>query len=72
MRLTAVLFLIMALAGCLGAQNRPLQLVSGAGPTYPTDARSAGIEGDVVVPLESDVAVRAPSPLEVQGLPAPQ
>ncbi len=49
MRFAAVCFIFALLAGCLGSQNRPLQLVSGAGPTYPTDARSAGIEGEVVV-----------------------
>lgn len=49
MRLLALLVSAALLSGCLGTQNRPLQLVSGAGPTYPADARSAGIEGEVVV-----------------------
>ncbi|MEM1433972.1 MAG: energy transducer TonB [Pseudomonadota bacterium] len=37
------------LTGCVGASNRPLQLVSGAGPVYPAEARAAGVEGDVEV-----------------------
>jgi TonB family protein len=44
--LTAAVWL---LAGCLGASNRPLQLLSGNGPTYPAAARAQGVEGVVVV-----------------------
>jgi len=44
-------FLALALAtlnGC-ASKNRPLQLIKGAGPTYPSDAKSQGVEGEVVV-----------------------
>lgn len=37
------------LFGCVGASNRPLQLISGAGPLYPSEARAAGVEGEVEV-----------------------
>ena len=39
----------LLLAGCAGASNRPLQLVSGNGPSYPPAALAEGIEGFVVV-----------------------
>ena len=44
-----VLGAAVLLAGCLGPNNRPLQLVSGSGPVYPAAARAQGIEGYVVV-----------------------
>ena len=37
------------LASCAGSQNRPMQLVSGAGPVYPVAAKAEGMEGNVVV-----------------------
>ena len=37
------------LAGCLGTYNRPIQLVSFEGPSYPEAARTQKIEGFVVV-----------------------
>lgn len=40
---------VLILSGCAGSQNRPMQLLSGAGPIYPADARAAGVQGDVVV-----------------------
>ena len=40
---------LILLTGCLGPSNRPLQLISGGGPTYPAAARADGIEGFVVV-----------------------
>ena len=43
-----VVGLFLLAVGC-SAQNRPLQLVSGAGPIYPSEALAAGIEGHVVV-----------------------
>ena len=46
------LCLAFLLIGCAG-KNRPLQLISGAGPIYPEAAKSAGIEGRVV--LQYDV-----------------
>ena len=47
-RLSASVCLILALAGCVGDQ-RPLQLISGAGPIYPAQAKTQGLQGDVVV-----------------------
>ncbi len=43
------LLLALLLTGCLGSHNRPMQLINGAGPIYPTAARQAGVEGLVVV-----------------------
>jgi len=37
------------LAGCAGTQNRPMQLVSGAGPVYPAAAKADHVEGVVVI-----------------------
>jgi TonB family protein len=45
----ALLVTASLLAGCLGASNRPLQLLSGSGPTYPPAARAEGVEGFVVI-----------------------
>lgn len=47
--LPCLLALLLLLQGCVGTSNRPLQLLSGAGPIYPAAARAAGIEGDVEV-----------------------
>lgn len=44
-----LVLVVMLLAGCMGSHNRPLQLISGAGPTYPPQAQADGIEGEVVV-----------------------
>lgn len=49
MRLAFLVFSAVLLAGCLGSTNRPLQLLSGAGPIYPAQARADGVEGEVVV-----------------------
>ena len=45
----AILVVLGILAGCAGSQNRPMQLVSGSGPTYPPLAKAERIEGAVVV-----------------------
>ena len=47
--LLAVLVAIGCLQGCAASQNRPMQLVSGSGPTYPAEAKAERIEGAVVV-----------------------
>lgn len=39
----------LMLAGCMGGYNRPMELVSGSHPEYPSEARAAGVEGFVVV-----------------------
>jgi protein TonB len=50
-----LLIAVLILAGCMGAQNRPMMLLSGAGPIYPEDARAAGVQGDVVVRYDVSV-----------------
>ena len=47
-RITIVACLLALLSGCVGDQ-RPLQLISGAGPIYPAQAKAQGLQGDVVV-----------------------
>ena len=44
-----LLLCALLLTGCVASQNRPMQLISGAGPIYPADARAAGVQGNVVV-----------------------
>jgi protein TonB len=60
-RMRALPFLLVAvlLGACASAGNRPYQLVSAAGPTYPAEARAAGVEGKVLVRYDigSDGAV---------------
>lgn len=43
------LLLLLLLAACAAPQNRPMQLLSGSGPVYPSAAKAQGIEGVVVV-----------------------
>jgi periplasmic protein TonB len=52
-RLVPLLLAVVLLAGC-AAQDRPLQLLSGAGPVYPPEARAEGVEGYVVVRYDVD------------------
>ena len=40
---------VISLSGCISSPNRPLQLISGAGPVYPVAAKAAGITGVVKV-----------------------
>lgn len=49
LRLLMLLMLVAVTSACMGSHNRPLQLLSGAGPTYPAAARANGVEGEVVV-----------------------
>ena len=49
MRLLFAVFLAFAVLGACATGNRPVQLLSGSGPQYPSEARAAGIEGYVVV-----------------------
>ncbi len=45
--------IVLVTAACASA-NRPLQLLSGAGPIYPEAARAEGIEGNVTVRYDVD------------------
>ncbi len=47
--LAGLLLGVLLLTGCAGSQNRPMQLVSGSGPIYPTLAKAEGLEGMVRV-----------------------
>ena len=51
-----VVLALLFCTGCMGSQNRPMQLLSGSGPVYPSDARAAGIQGDVVVRYDVSAA----------------
>lgn len=45
----------LTLSGCLTNPNRGLQLVGGAGPSYPQAAKEQGIEGEVEVTYDVSV-----------------
>lgn len=47
--------LAVLLGGCRATGDRPLQLLSGAGPAYPEAAREQGIEGFVLVRYDISV-----------------
>lgn len=51
-----LVLIVLLLTGCMGAQNRPMQLIAGSGPIYPTEAKAAGIEGEVVVRYDISVS----------------
>lgn len=59
MRSFPLLLVVLLVTACAGSGNRPYQLVSAAGPTYPAEARAAGVEGKVLVryDISSDGAV---------------
>ncbi len=44
-----ILVVVLALAACASVPDRPLQFVSGDGPSYPEQASRDGVEGYVVV-----------------------
>ena len=52
-RILVGFLLLFVIAGC-ASPNRPLQLLGGAGPVYPTAAKEAGVEG--YVRLKYDVS----------------
>ncbi|MEM8768111.1 MAG: energy transducer TonB [Pseudomonadota bacterium] len=49
MRVSVLVFAALLLSACAASQNRPMQLLSGNGPTYPPLAKAEGIEGTVVI-----------------------
>jgi TonB family protein len=67
-RLAAVALLSSWLAGC-ASTDRPLQLVSAAGPVYPPQARSQGIEGYAVVRYDVDAEGRVGNVRVVESSP---
>ena len=62
--------LCLCLAGCISAQNRPLQLISGGGPAYPAEARERGLEGYVVVRYDVTAAGGVSNAQVVEAQPA--
>ncbi|MCZ6642764.1 MAG: energy transducer TonB [Gammaproteobacteria bacterium] len=48
--------LLFLLAGCLGSYNRPIQLISFSGPSYPETARQQKVEGFVIVRYDVTVS----------------
>ncbi|MDP6376614.1 MAG: energy transducer TonB [Pseudomonadales bacterium] len=48
-RVAKLAVVLAVLGGCVGSSNRPMQLLDAVGPVYPEDARTAGVEGSVVV-----------------------
>ena len=63
------LSVVVTLCAC-AAQNRPLQLLSGAGPKYPVEARAQGIEGQVDVRYDVSVDGRVENAVVVRSDPA--
>ena len=63
-----ILALMFVLGACASA-NRPLQLVSGAGPVYPQEARERGVEGEVAVRYDVSAAGRVVNARVVRSQP---
>ena len=61
---------VCLLSGCLGPSNRPLQLISGSGPSYPAAARAQGVEGFVVIRYNISVQGRVSDARVVGAEPA--
>lgn len=65
----ALTTLMVLLAGCVGSGDRPLQLMSGAGPVYPAAARASGVEGEVLVRYRVTSAGAVTDVVVVQATP---
>ena len=63
------IFLALWISGC-ATSDRPLQLISGAGPIYPAAARAEGVEGYAIVQYDVDVQGRVINARVVEGEPA--
>ena len=61
--------LVIASVGC-ASQNRPLQLVSGAGPVYPAAARAEGVQGQVTIAYDVTIEGRVVNARVIQSEPA--
>lgn len=68
----ALLLLLVAVlvSGCLGNRDRPLQLIKGADPQYPVEARQAGVQGFVTVSYAVSVAGVVSNVVVVESQPA--
>jgi len=64
-----LLCVICASLSACASGSRPLQLLSGAGPIYPSEARAAGVEGRVVVAYDVTVDGRVINARVVQAEP---
>lgn len=64
-----VILLVAALLGCASA-DRPLQLLAGEGPRYPSQARADGIEGEVVVGYDVTAAGQVANAFVISAQPA--
>lgn len=62
--------LLVLLAGCVGSQNRPLQLLSGGEPSYPAEARQNGVEGYVMVRYDVTADGKVANAMVVESRPA--
>lgn len=61
--------LAMVLLGCASA-DRPLQLLAGDGPTYPSQAQADGVQGYVVVRYAVSAAGEVRNPEVVESVPS--
>lgn len=68
----ALLLLVVAalVSGCLGSRDRPLQLIKGADPQYPVEARQAGVQGFVTVSYAVSAAGVVSNVAVVESQPA--
>lgn len=70
-RRALLLLLVAALvSGCLGNRDRPLQLINGADPQYPAEARQAGVQGFVTVSYAVSAAGIVSNVVVVESQPA--
>ena len=60
---------LLALVGC-ASQNRPAQLVGGAGPIYPVGAKEQGLEGYVTVAYDISVAGQVINLVVIESKPS--
>ena len=68
-RFTFIVCCLVLLNGCAG-DNRPLQMVAGADPAYPDEAREAEVGGFVVVVYDVTVEGRVMNARIVESEPA--
>lgn len=69
-RTLLLVFVAVLISGCLGSRDRPLQLINGADPQYPVEARQAGVQGFVTVSYAVSAAGIVSNVLVVESQPA--